>query len=136
MTTKTSEQKAKHAAVERERRKRPEVRDYNRQVCKKRYVANKQEYKDAANNSRRKLRQEMIEAYGGECACCAENIYEFLNLDHKFGGGGKERKTIDRYSLFWRLKREGWPKDKYQLLCFNCNIAIGNFGICPHKASI
>jgi hypothetical protein len=30
------------------------------------------------------------------------------------------------------LKRQGWPKDGYTVLCLNCNIAKGATGTCPH----
>ena len=31
------------------------------------------------------------------------------------------------------LKRQGWPKDGYQLLCANCNQGRArNGGVCPH----
>lgn len=28
---------------------------------------------------------------------------------------------------------QGYPKDRYRLLCYNCNCAIGARGYCPHK---
>ena len=30
------------------------------------------------------------------------------------------------------LKKLGYPKDGYQLLCHNCNCAKGWYGACPH----
>ena len=81
------------------------------------------------------LRIEFINAYGGKCDCCGESYYEFLTLDHIYGGGGKHRKKI-KYNLLKVLKREGWPKDKYRLLCWNCNSALGRYGYCPHKQNV
>ena len=32
------------------------------------------------------------------------------------------------------LKRLGWPRDRYQLLCANCNFGkLMNGGVCPHQ---
>jgi predicted HNH restriction endonuclease len=30
------------------------------------------------------------------------------------------------------LKRQGFPKDEFQLLCSNCNQAKHRYGQCPH----
>jgi hypothetical protein len=30
------------------------------------------------------------------------------------------------------LIKENFPKE-YQILCFNCNLALGFFGYCPHR---
>ena len=83
------------------------------------------------------LRSEMIEAYGGSCSCCGEIQPKFLQLDHIENDGHLDRK-IHRTStkLFAHLKKAGWPKDRYQLLCANCNFGkLLNGGTCPHKGS-
>lgn len=76
----------------------------------------------------------MLEAYGGECKCCGEDIPEFLVLDHVNGDGGIERRRIGRSSSasYLSAKRQGFP-DKYRLLCFCCNNAIAKTGVCPHE---
>lgn len=84
------------------------------------------------------LRSAMIDAYGGKCACCGESEKAFLTLDHIFEDGAEERRRIHgggRASSpkFYRLLRDlGWPKDRYQLLCYNCNSAKHHGG-CPHQ---
>jgi hypothetical protein len=88
--------------------------------------------------SRNKLKLEVIKQYGGECVCCGESEPEFLTIDHIYGGGRKqlrENKEIGNggSSLYRWLKENGWPQDKYQLLCFNCNCAKGTYGECPHQ---
>jgi hypothetical protein len=32
-----------------------------------------------------------------------------------------------------KVKAAGYPKDRYQLLCHNCNMAKGFYGLCPHQ---
>ena len=40
------------------------------------------------------VRTRLVAAYGGICECCGEDEFEFLALDHKFGGGAEERKRL------------------------------------------
>jgi len=69
---------------------------------------------------RRKLKRQMIHAYGGKCVKCGEDHEEFMTIDHINGNGIKHKKEIGTSINQW-LKRKGWPKDEFQLLCFNCN---------------
>ncbi len=83
--------------------------------------------------SARKLRLELIQAYGRRCACCGESAVEFLALDHINGGGNAHRKQMKTSTQIYRdLKRQGFPKDGFRLLCHNCNMATGFYGYCPH----
>ncbi len=88
---------------------------------------------------RQRVREQLINAYGGICACCSEPESRFLTIDHIYNDGSAERKTIDHtgYGLYYRLKREGFPRDRYQLLCMNCNFGKSkNGGVCPHLSPI
>lgn len=82
-----------------------------------------------------KLRRETYEAYGGECACCGEDQWQFLSIDHENGGGAEERERLGLGGVgFYRLLRQqGFPKEGYRLLCMNCNTALGFYGYCPHQ---
>lgn len=84
---------------------------------------------------RARLRAEMIEAYGGCCSCCGEAEEAFLQLDHVENDGHVDRKAHKTScKLFAKLKALGWPKDRYQLLCANCNFGkLMNDGVCPHQ---
>lgn len=77
-------------------------------------------------------RIEGIAAYGGKCACCGEAQTEFLTLDH-INGRTEEPYRITGLKAWQRLKARGWPKDNFQVLCFNCNCAKGAYGRCPHQ---
>lgn len=78
------------------------------------------------------LRREAIQAYGGRCACCAEDTDQFLQIDHINGRNLPEgRDRLFGSALYARLRRGGWPSG-YQVLCANCNFAKGVFGRCPH----
>jgi hypothetical protein len=76
------------------------------------------------------LRVEVIERYGGKCACCGETEPCFLGMDHI---GGKSDRYDTGANLYKRLKRENFPKEGYRVLCHNCNLAIGFYGKCPHE---
>lgn len=82
---------------------------------------------------RRKM--ELIEAYGGKCACCGESRWEFMTIDHINGGGADHKRRLKTSRMIYReLRKLGYPKDKYRLLCFNCNCCRGSFGYCPHES--
>ena len=75
----------------------------------------------------------MVEAYGGRCACCGDANIEFLCIDHKGNWGhSDEKNSRGGKGLYLRLKRLNYPKDRYRLLCHNCNFSIGIYGYCPH----
>ena len=81
------------------------------------------------------LKKEAIAAYGGMCACCGESKIEFLCIDHIYGGGNRERKKFGMNVRVFRswLKKSGYPKDRYRVLCYNCNSSLGFFKYCPHQ---
>ncbi len=82
------------------------------------------------------LRAAMLAAYGGKCACCGETEPKFLELDHIFNDGAEHRRRYGHADAEWiALHRAGWPKDRHQLLCSNCNRGkLRNNGVCPHAA--
>lgn len=82
---------------------------------------------------KRRLKLQVLELYGGHCACCGEENPWFLTIDHVNRDGAKERrekgKQVIRYDTYLKEKRED-----LQVLCFNCNCAREhNNGVCPHK---
>lgn len=71
----------------------------------------------------RKIKLEFIAEYGGRCQVCGEGNWEFLTVDHINGGGMRHMRSLKKGGarFYSWLKGQGWPKDEYQLLCFNCN---------------
>jgi hypothetical protein len=84
------------------------------------------------------LKAEILEAYGNSCSCCGEDIKEFLTIDHIHNDGAEERSHSNwsQLTFYRRLKKTNFPKDRYRLLCMNCNWARGVFGYCPHQKEI
>jgi len=86
-------------------------------------------------NSQRRLKLEVLQALGGKCKCCGERREEFLTVDHIGGGGNVHRKILKgrgSQKVYLDIKRQGFPEDKFRILCWNCNMAIAHFGYCPH----
>ena len=118
-------------------RRSPKERQRQSKKAKKRWARMTPEQKQIANVAvkahNQNLKNEMIEAYGGVCTCCGETASIFLTIDHIDGSGAKDRANgLRGANLYRKLRREGWPKDNYRILCFNCNIAVGVLGSCPH----
>ena len=80
-----------------------------------------------------RIRLEVLSAYGNKCSCCSCDVPEFLTIDHISENGAEHRKTIGNGSknLYYWLKRNGFPKDNFQILCFNCNLGKHICGVCP-----
>lgn len=93
-------------------------------------------HKDGRTNYRnsraRKYHDIVIDAYGGKCECCGETRREFLTVEHRKGDGHAHRAKFGQ-NVFWDIARQGFPKDKYGVLCMNCNFAKGRGKLCPHE---
>lgn len=97
-------------------------------------VANPEAYREHRRAFTRRTKLAVIEAYGAKCACCAETLFEFLTIDHIHNDGRRDRLNGIYGLKFYRwLLRNGCPKDRFRLLCMNCNFARGKFGYCPHE---
>lgn len=78
----------------------------------------------AANKKNRdSVRRQVLEAYGGVCVGCGERDHDRLAVDHVNNDGSSHRKELGGSSgrLYIWLIREGFPKDRFQILCHNCN---------------
>jgi len=100
---------------------------------------NRESHLEIERRYRHKLRRTTLEALGGCCACCGETELEFLAVDHIAETGAAHRKTLPSGSgaIYRVVRDEGYPKDKYQVLCYNCNYSkyLGK-GVCAHKRVI
>lgn len=99
---------------------------YCKDCCKKH--RNKNREKDHERN--RKLRLEVLKAYGSKCTFCGEATVEYLQIDHINGNvercpGGRR---VTGVSLYTRLRKLGYPKENHRLLCSNCNFAREKYG--------
>ena len=68
------------------------------------------------------LRDQVIAAYGGKCAFCSESHPAFLSVDHINNDGAEHRRiTGGGHRLYLWLRKNGFPREGFQLLCSNCN---------------
>ena len=107
-----------------------------RQVIRNYKTKNRNKVNCWEKERRFRIKTEMVTAYGGQCACCSENKIEFLTIDHINGGGTQHRKQIKKSGgtdFYLWLKKMGWPRQDYQLLCWNCNCATKSGIKCQHK---
>lgn len=82
------------------------------------------------------LKRQLFDHYGWSCACCGEDEPKFLTIDHVNGGGNEERRQLGGSQQVWRsIRRRGFPPE-YRTLCFNCNMATGIHGVCPHERTL
>jgi hypothetical protein len=82
-------------------------------------------HKENKRKSDQRLRTRILNAYGNQCMVCGEKHREFLALDHINNDGAAHKKllgTRDGYKIYRDVENQGYPKDKYQLLCHNCNV--------------
>ncbi len=80
-----------------------------------------------------RLKAMILEAYGSSCSCCGETNPGFLTIDHIYNDGAAERKKMAGQTFYIYLKNAGFPKDRYRLLCMNCNWGRRQTGKCPHS---
>lgn len=82
------------------------------------------------------LKVRVFDHYGRICACCGENVFRFLCIDHINNDGNTHRETMSLAAgtqFYAWLERNNFP-DGFQTLCYNCNQGKHqNKGICPHK---
>lgn len=123
--------------------KNREYRKNNKEKChkysKEYNKMNKNIISDKGKARRHELRKEIINIYGGRCVCCGEDNICFLTIDHVHNNGAKERKEQGNrggHAFYLWLKKKGFPKEDYCIMCWNCNCAKGIYGECPHKSMI
>ena len=106
-------------------------------IRRQRYQVHREEELTQRKELHRQMRALVLEAYGNKCTCCGESTFEFLTIDHINGNGATERKELrlTGSKLYWKLRKEGFPKDNYRILCLNCNAARGFYGYCPHTVT-
>lgn len=79
------------------------------------------------------IKEEVFNAYGNRCVCCGETKKEFLTIDHINNDGREHREKVGAQGVYLDIKKQGFPKDKYRILCMNCNHSLGIHGYCPHN---
>lgn len=79
-----------------------------------------------------KAKSSVMSAYRPICTCCNEKDQDKLVMDHVLGGGSKEKKSYPSRNVYFFLDGKPVDREKFQVLCHNCNQAKASFGRCPH----
>ncbi|HMG18727.1 MAG TPA: hypothetical protein VK573_08385 [Gemmatimonadales bacterium] len=61
----------------------------------------------------------MLDALGGKCVKCGFADWRALQVDHVKGGGRQDRGRTGNRNQWFKIVMAA--RDKYQLLCANCN---------------
>ncbi len=112
--------------------------DYSKTRYKNRKEIYAMQHKTYNQNARLKVLQYYCGSENPFCMCdgCNEHMLEFLSIDHMEGGGNEHRKKIGTGIGMYRwFIKNNFPSG-YQVLCHNCNLAKGFYGICPHTPGI
>lgn len=82
-----------------------------------------------------RIKYEVVQKYGGKCACCGENKVAFLSIDHINNDGGAKRKSGEHIAGggFYKYLRRNEVDPTLQVLCYNCNFGRKITGVCPHE---
>lgn len=96
--------------------------------------------KERVREYNRKSRFIVLQFYSATtpfCNCCGEKELKFLSIDHVNGGGNEHRRSMGRVdgkggNISHWIRKNNFP-DGFQVLCHNCNMAKGFYGVCPHK---
>lgn len=92
-----------------------------------------EEQRLAERGKRSASKDKVFDHYGRSCACCGEDVFEFLSIDHMNNDGAKHRAEIGVSRLYPWLIKNNFPNG-FQTLCVNCNKGkFLNKGECPHK---
>lgn len=103
------------------------------------YRNNKEQYREWQRGyqarKHREWKRAALAVYGEKCACCGEDGFEFLTLDHVENDGHLHRREINKRNIYEWLEKVGYNAGyELQTLCFNCNFAKRyNGGVCPHQ---
>ncbi len=115
-----------------------QIREERQRLCFSCYPKHKAKRRQIRIGRNSKLRAEVLAAYGSLCTCCGEFQSEFLTIDHIYGDGHAERKPSKGSAkrTYPMLKKMGFPQDRYQCLCMNCNWTKSRNAECPHRKQI
>jgi hypothetical protein len=93
---------------------------------KKNYIKNKDRYQRLEKERRKRYIDKLYDILGNKCAFCKKTDPILFTIDHIHNDGKEERKILHGSNgLAIHLNRLGWPeeyiKERYQILCYNCN---------------
>ena len=84
-------------------------------------------------------KQDVVQHYGGRCACCGEVRISMLTIDHINNDGARQRTELfgkrtggGSMGFYNWIRRNGYPPS-LQVLCGSCQLSKAILGVCEHK---
>jgi hypothetical protein len=99
------------------------IADYMRGYREK----NKKYLNELKQSRLNEIKQIVYEKFGSACQSCGRSEIENLTMHHINGHQDEKKHGGLRITgkKLWRLVyMEGWPKDKFEMLCWNCHLGI------------
>ncbi len=78
------------------------------------------------------IKETFLQMYGYTCACCGEPNPAFLTMEHKNRDGALHRYLIGGSMEALREAISKYDPDRFEILCYNCNMAKSHYAECPH----
>ena len=100
-------------------------------------AAHLEQDREIKRNYFRKLKLDVIHAYGDRCVCCGISEPRALSIDHIKNDGAAHRRELgkdrsDQRAVYLWLRKNGYPPGIVQVMCMNCNTAKAWYGACDH----
>lgn len=97
----------------------------------------RKDQKASYHTYRDKVKKTMLNVYSNgtnQCECCGFSDQRALTFNHLTGGGCKELRENGTHGIaLYKLYKKGIRRIDINVLCMNCNKALGHYGECPHK---
>ena len=98
-------------------------------------MTNNEYRKKQAKKYKENNKVKIFEAYGNKCNHCGDKNSYHLTIDHIMNDGSNHKNESGRrlkgHTMYLWLIKNKFPKDNFQLLCWNCNCAKGTYGFYP-----
>jgi hypothetical protein len=113
------------------------VKQYQQQYHEANRETLLEQNKIGSNFTRQTERLQVFEHYGMICACCGNNRFETLTIDHIDGKGIEQRRELNNpggvHFYHWLIENN-FPEG-YQTLCNPCNNLKAKHRFCLHQIS-
>lgn len=110
--------KVRTAATARYRKNPEKYRKLRREY----HSRNRKRANATGRKAAKKRWEDCVKGLGGKCSCCGERRMTMLEIDHIQGFGNQHRRKMGgAVGVYVDIIKQGFPKDKYRVLCCNCN---------------
>ena len=95
------------------------IRKRKRETMRRLRAERPEHYAAQSRAAKQRLREQLFEIYGHECAICGFSDKRALTLDHILQNGNEERRRLGERGV-WQRARDHYRPEEYRTLCMNC----------------